>query len=144
METTAGRTRWTRVGIVSPLGRTAPVGALETALIVTPGVLLDDGALKCPASPPTRAATSSSEMREDHGERSDERIGIGGSPFPRAPVGVAIGSLVGAPLGSLVDESTEASVIAPGDDVAADASFPSVDGGVTSSSAMAGATHDAR
>jgi hypothetical protein len=52
-----------------PLGKVAAPGALETALIVTPFELELEFEAKCPASPPTRAATRRSETRVDQGER---------------------------------------------------------------------------
>ena len=103
--------------MVRPVGNTAPVGALETALMVTPGELVEDEALKCPASPPTRAATSKSEMREDHGERSDERTGIGGWPpkLGSAPGPAALGASLadGPPTDGIAgSEVTPAEVVA--------------------------------
>ena len=57
----------TSLGMLMPLGKTAAPGEFVTALMVTPFEFVDEFEAKCPASPPTRAATSKSEMRVDHG-----------------------------------------------------------------------------
>ena len=65
MLTIEGRTRCTSLGMLTPLGKMAAPGAVPDALIVSPPSFDELGAAKCPASPPTRAATSKSERRVD-------------------------------------------------------------------------------
>jgi len=55
--------------MLMPLGKTAAPGEFVTALMVTPFEFVDEFEAKCPSSPPTRAATSKSEIRVDQGAR---------------------------------------------------------------------------
>ena len=69
METTDVSTRFTNLGMLIPLGKIAAPGAFVTELIVTPPPLVVLRDAKCPAKPPTSAATKSSEMRVDQSVR---------------------------------------------------------------------------
>lgn len=76
MLTIEGNTLVTNLGILMPLGNMAAPGAVLTALMVMPEPGVDEEE-KCPARPPTRAATSNKDSRVDHSVRGflicDER-----------------------------------------------------------------------
>jgi len=92
--------------MLMPLGKMAAPGDAATELIVTPLEADEEFEAKCPARPPTRAATSSSDKRVDQGARlerdcEDSGAGSGGADVAGALTGAGIvGSGDGAPLGS--------------------------------------------
>jgi hypothetical protein len=69
MLTVEGSTFWTSFGMfMLPPDDPVPGGALTWLMVTSPPLELE-GAAKCPASPPTSAATTSSETRVDHSVR---------------------------------------------------------------------------
>jgi hypothetical protein len=69
IDTTDVSTWCTNLGMLMPLGSIAAPGALVTELMVTPPLLVVLRDAKCPANPPTNAATKSSETRDDQSVR---------------------------------------------------------------------------